>query len=53
MSNQDWQKLVREKKDALRQIHFGVGQIKTKDVKLAKKTRREIARLLTTAAKAK
>lgn len=53
MENKNWQKEVRDKKDALRQLYFGGGQGKTKDIKLTKKTRREIARLLTSVAKTK
>ncbi len=50
--NKNWQKEIVEKKNALRQLSFGGGVGKTKDVKLAQKMRHEIARLLTSATKA-
>lgn len=45
-----WQKVVVEKKNALRALYFAdLGQGKSKDVKVVSKARHEIARLLTKA----
>ncbi|MCC6290619.1 50S ribosomal protein L29 [Candidatus Nomurabacteria bacterium] len=48
-NNNNWQEKVIEQKENLRQVRFGGSMGKSKDVKVAKKTRHEIARLLTAA----
>ena len=48
-NDNNWKEKVIAQKESLRQVRFGGSMGKSKDVKVAKKTRREIARLLTSA----
>lgn len=44
---QDLKKLIAEKRETLRHFRFGSAGAKTKNVKLAKTTKKDIARIMT------
>jgi len=51
LSDSDLDKKIKNKREDLRQIRFDVAGTKAKDVKQARNTRRDVARLLTEANK--
>ncbi|MEK7463825.1 MAG: 50S ribosomal protein L29 [Patescibacteria group bacterium] len=46
-TEQDLKKLIAEKREALRHFRFGSAGSKTKNVKIGKTTKKEIARIMT------